>query len=362
VDLIWINGKDYILGDFINAPAKIKRLPTFEKDVISFITDWTSGKSEFELKTSGSTGHPKTAIITRDQMIISAEMTTSFFHLRRGSKVLLCLNPNYIAGIMMIVRSIIGELKLYALSPSSNPFLHYKLDYEFSLTALVPYQVAEIVKDPGSTINFRKIDNVLIGGADIPEDLLNKIQTCNNSVYQTFGMTETVSHIALKRLSGINSSDVYEVFEEIEIGSDDRGCLTVKGPITEGKKIITNDLIELVNKKKFRWIGRFDEVINTGGIKININSLEGKISHIFNSNKINNNFYISSRKDLKFGEKIILLIETKKSLVDKKHLLGLLKDQLFKYEVPKEIYTVEQFQLTETGKINRKVNLNQYND
>jgi O-succinylbenzoic acid--CoA ligase len=357
VDLIWINGKNYLLSDFINAPDKIKRLPTLEQDVISFIADWTSGKSKFELKTSGSTGKPKTAIITRDQMITSAEMTISFFNLRRGRKALLCLNPNYIAGIMMIVRSIIGELKLYVLSPSSNPLIHENLDYQFSLTALVPYQVAEIMKDPGSIANFLKIDNVLIGGADIPEDHVIKIQSYKNCVYQTFAMTETVSHIALKRLSGRNPSDVYEAFEEIEIGSDDRGCLTVKGAVTGNKKIITNDLIELVDDNKFRWKGRFDEVINTGGIKININSLEVKIGHIFTSHKIKNNFFISSGEDLRLGEKIILVIETEKALIDKKDILRLLKNDLLRYEVPKEIYTVEQFVLTETGKINRKVRL-----
>jgi len=358
VDSVWIDDNHYPLDSFVSAPAKIRKLNALEKGVISFIVDWISGKEKFELKTSGSTGQPKVIIIHRDQMITSAETTIRYLNLKKGGKALLCLHPNYIAGLMMIVRSIIGEFDLFVLPPSSNPLKDINLEYDFDLAAFVPYQVSEILNETFSRENFIKIKNILIGGADVSEDLIKKMRPFENNIYQTFGMTETVSHIALKRLSGEVESGFYDVMEGIEIGSDNRGCLTVKGRITGGIKILTNDLVDLTDNNRFKWKGRIDQVINTGGIIININDLEVKVRNILKSNNINNHFFIAGKADHKLGEKIILLIETKDEVIDVDHTKNLLKNHLSKYEIPKEIYTTDHFLLLESGKTDRKANIN----
>lgn len=353
MDSLWINGAYYQIADFLKSHEKIEALNAFDKGIISFIIDWISGKKVFELKTSGSTGQPKTICIRRDQMIASAEMTISYFNLKKGDKALLCLNPEYIAGKMMIVRSLVGQLDLYVLPPASNPLLNDEIDFEFNLIALVPYQISEILCNKQSIINFKKIKIVLIGGAELSEGVLKKLRKFRSRIFQTFGMTETVSHMALKRLSGDGISGLYEVLEGIEADTDERGCLTVQGKITGDKKIVTNDLVDFVDDSRFKWKGRIDQVVNTGGIIINIKDLENKIRNILKSNDMLNNIIVASLADIKLGEKIILLIETKSNEIDIKYLKGLLKNYLTKYEIPKEIYTIDNFQLTDTGKINR---------
>jgi len=354
VDSVWIDGNFYPLDSYIYTPAKIKKLDTLERDVISFMVDWLSGKEIFKIKTSGSTGRPTVITIHRDQMMASAEMTLNYLNVKKGRKALLCLHPSYIAGLMMIVRSIIGELNLYVISPSSNPLKRNDLIFDFDLASFVPYQITEILNDTISGDNFRKIRNVLIGGADISEILIRKMRTYENKIYQTFGMTETVSHIALKRISGIAESDSYEVLEGIQISKDDRGCLIVKGRITGDERIITNDLVDLIDDKRFIWKGRIDQVINTGGIIINIDDLEGRIRDVFNVSNINNNFFVAGIDDFKLGEKVILVIETRNKVIEEEHIHGLLRQHLSRYEIPKKIYTLEDFVLLDTGKIDRK--------
>jgi O-succinylbenzoic acid--CoA ligase len=341
----------------VSVPAKIRKLDTFEKDIISFIVEWISGKESFDLKTSGSTGQPKIITIHRDQMIASAEKTLKYLKITSRGKALLCLHPNYIAGLMMIVRSIVGKMDLYVLSPSSNPLKRDDILFEFDIASFVPYQVSEIISDAQSRSYFKGIKNVLIGGADISADLINKISSYENNIYQTFGMTETVSHIGLKRLSGKAKSDFYEVLEGIEIDTDDRDCLTVKGSITGNKRIVTNDQVELLDSHRFHWKGRIDQVINTGGITIYIDDLETRIQDILSENDISNSFFVAGMDDSKLGEKIILFVEKSNKAIIEEDILAVLRKYLQKYEIPKKIYIVQQFILLPTGKINRKANL-----
>jgi O-succinylbenzoic acid--CoA ligase len=359
MDSIWINGHSYNLAYYIHDPTKTQYLDTFEEGIISFIIDWKSGRKTFELRTSGTTGESKAITIYRDQMIASAKMTLSYLHLRKGDKLLLCLNPSYVAGIMMIVRSLVGDLELYVLSPTANPLLNRKLNYNFHLSSFVPYQVNEILKHPRSLFNFKQIQNILIGGADIPDSLAQTLKAFENNIYQTFGMTETVSHVGLKRLSGQQASSFYEVPDGIEIDVDARGCLTVTGKITGGKTIVTNDLADLYEGKKFKWKGRIDQVINTGGIKIRINDLEDRIHSIFESADLTKSFFIAGFPDNKLGEKVILTIETQKEEIDEGNIRKILRSKLSRYEVPKEIYTYHKFPLTATGKIDKKAIIKQ---
>ena len=357
MDSVWIDGKSYQLDSYVSSRANTRKLNTLERDIISFISEWNSGKEKYDLHTSGSTGQPTVITIHRDQMVASAKMTLNYLNLKQHGSALLCLNPIYIAGIMMIVRSIIGKMNLYIIPPSANPLMRDDLTYDFDLAAFVPYQLSGILSNTLSMNNFIKIKNILIGGADISVDLLKKMRPFENRIYQTFGMTETVSHIALRRISGKAESEFYEVLEDIEIGNDDRGCLTIKGNITGNDLIVTNDLVDLIDRQRFVWKGRIDQVINTGGIIININDLETRIHKILNSNKINSNFFVAGMEDDILGEKIILVIEACGQVVDEGFIIGLLRRHLSRYEAPKKMYTIDKFSLLDTGKIDRKTNL-----
>ena len=200
---------------------------------------------------------------------------------------------------------------------------------------------------------------MLIGGANLPDNIVTYLRSFSNNIFQTFGMTETVSHIALKKLSGKKTSDTYEVLKGIEIGKDNRGCLTVNGVITGGKKLITNDLVELIDDKRFLWKGRIDQVINTGGVKINVIDLEKKIGDIFKSKDISFNFFIASLPDFKLGERVILVVEAVESEFNLENIKSLCKNRLSKFEMPREIHVIRKFLFTESGKVNRPAILSQ---
>lgn len=357
MESIWINGKDIHLKDYTGDHTKISCLSSFEREIITFINEWIKGKEIFKLLTSGSTGPPKTISIHRKQMINSAEKTLDYLNIKKGGNALLCLNPKYIAGRMMIVRSLIGNLNLFAISPVSNPLLIDNLDYTFDLVALVPYQVTNILDHDRSTLRLKSIKNVLIGGAELPEGISTELKSFGNQIFQTFGMTETISHIALKKLSGETISGFYEVLEGIDIGLDDRGCLTVLGDITAGRKIITNDLVTWVDKRKFIWRGRIDQVINSGGIKLNIMEVENKIKQLFISENITYGIFVSGIPDLRLGERMILIVETLEEKIEIKKIKTIFSTGLSKYERPREIHPIKKFLYTETGKINRSATL-----
>ena len=357
MESLWINGIEYDLQNFSKNKKGVYSLNAFERDVISFILDWKEGKSSFDFQTSGTTGQLKTITLSRNQMIASAGMTREYLDIYKGGSVFLCLEPKYIAGTMMLVRAILWNCNLHAFTPSSNPLEKLSDQAQFSLAAFVPMQLNEILSIPESATKLNNIRHVLIGGAPLPDRILNVIQSFNCSMYLTFGMTETVSHFAIRKLNGLERSEYFNVLKGIDISTDDRGCLTVSGSITNNETIFTNDLVEIIGHDKFKWLGRIDHVINSGGIKINIDLLERKIKKIFNSVEIPNGFYLEGIKDRKYGNKLILIFEignTDKSVLRK---IKLLLDQLSKYEAPKEIRIIEKLVLTKTGKIDRTKSL-----
>jgi len=359
VKSVWINGNCHLLEDYDEDTRNLDQLPVFEKEVLSFILEWRSGKETFKLKSSGSTGKPKELTLHRNQMIASAESTLEYLNITSGGRALLCLDPRYIAGKMVIVRSLTGNLDLYAYNPTANPLSEHEFDYSIDLSSFVPYQVVEILKNSHSYSNFKKIKNVIIGGAVISQELEEKLRSLGNNIYHSFGMTETVSHIALKQLSGIDQSQYFKVLPGIDIGIDRRGCLTVKGKISKGETIITNDLVEIKSNNVFKWKGRIDQVINTGGIKININTLEIKIREILESKNFQNDFFIGHISDEKLGQKIVMILESRNSAIDLDQIKGIIKMQLTRFEMPKNIYVIKKFALTDSGKINRRLIIKQ---
>ncbi len=315
---------------------------------------WQSTQQEFTIQTSGSTGKPKLIKITRKQMLVSIENTKNAFGLKKDDTALVCINSAYIGGMMMLARSLEIGMEMTVVEPTANPFEEIETDKNFNFIALVPLQL-EAILNSSHAHRLNNCKAIIIGGAAVSNWLLDKLQQVTAPIYATYGMTETVSHIALKRLNGEKKADVFTAFDNILLSQDDRGCLVIQGAITNHEKIITNDKVELLNDKQFNLLGRIDHVINSGGVKIQIEQLESKVAAIFKKNNLFSPFFITSKSDTKLGEKVVLCMESKKVL-DTDKILSFLKLSLDKFEVPKEIITLSQFERTETGKVRRILN------
>jgi o-succinylbenzoate---CoA ligase len=338
------------IDNFQNLP-----IPTseYEQKVIDFCVKWLVGQEQFTLKTSGSTGEPKPIKLTRNQMIASAKLTGKTFGLVEGNRALVCLNVEYIAGIMMLVRGMELGLKLTIIEPSGNPFLHLE-NYSFDFFSFVPLQFENLLENHENVGILNKTKAIIVGGAAVNEVLENKIQKLNVPVYSTYGMTETVSHIAVKRLNGENKSDNFSVLEGVKIGIDERNCLNIVAESSNNQLIQTNDIVEIINENEFQLIGRFDNIINSGGVKIQLEKVEKLIENeikIFNPKR----FFAYGILDEKLGQKLVLFVEGE---IPSEHLkntfLKNINSVLSKYEIPKEIYFIAKFIELPTGKIDKK--------
>ncbi len=315
---------------------------TLKNEIAShpFLIELFNDKSFIEVKTSGSTGKPKNIQLLKNHLVNSAIATGNYFNLKENTSALLCLSPNYIAGKMMLVRSIVLGWHLTIIEPKSNP-LNGNEFYDF--TAMVPLQVQS------SLTNLHKIKQLIIGGGAVSDELQSKLQNLKTKIYATYGMTETVTHIAIKKLNHCKIESNFEVLSNIKISTDSRDCLVINAPKITNQTIITNDIVELISDNSFKWLGRFDNVINTGGIKVIPEEVEKKIAKI-----ITTDFFISSIKDEKLGEKIILIVEGDEIQHSK---LNIQNFKISKFKKPKEIYFIPEFVRTSTNKINRKSTL-----
>lgn len=313
----------------------IKEGEDFEKPVGDFLLDWFDGKSYIEMHTSGSTGIPKTIRVDKQAMVNSALATGDFFELHAGNKALHCLPVKYVAGKMMLVRAMILGLDLEFVAPSSHPLRN--VDGNFDFAAMVPLQAQNSISD------LHRIKKLIVGGAKINLTLENELIKLPTQVFETYGMTETISHIAAKSVG----EKAFTVLPNVTISYDDQNCLVIHAPRISDDVIETNDVVELVNENQFIFLGRIDNVINSGGIKLLPEQIEEKLA-----GKIEPRYFISSKEDKELGEKIILVIEGNSFNVDTS-----IFDTLDKYEKPKEILFVPKFKETGNGKIIRKESL-----
>ncbi|MCU4165042.1 AMP-binding protein [Carboxylicivirga caseinilyticus] len=305
----------------------------------SFLEEWMNESVHIELFTSGSTGSPKKIIMSKASMIYSAQRTLEFFHLKEGDKALLCLSVNYIAGKMMVVRALIGGLHLITSGVQSNPFVD--LEEEIDFAAFVPTQA--LCAFERSKEKFQLVKTMILGGAKVDKNLADKMCQVSSKVWETYGMTETVSHIALKRVKN-DVNEPFTVLNNIQISTDNRSCLVIEPSDINPELIVTNDIVELIGANQFILRGRFDNVINSGGIKIFPEELEAKLS-VF----ININFVIIGLPDEKWGESVVLVLESKESIAIENSML----DSINSYEKPKRIYCLDTFPRTESGKVKR---------
>ena len=316
-------------GEQVNDPG----LPDWNKELMSFIALFLDpAGGPIIQKSSGSTGDPKSFVLSREAMLLSAERTLSFFKLRRGEQVLLSLPVHYIAGKMMVVRALLGGLDLQLREPSSRPLQN--LNGSIDLAAMVPLQIEESLThgDP-----LERISKLLIGGGELHPATREKLSRMSSpEVYESFGMTETYTHFALKRITGPDPDSSFKLLEGVRIGLDKRGCLEVEVPgITDGL-LSTNDLVE-INKlgNEFSWLGRFDNLINSGGIKIIPELLEEQVRDC-----IGHECLVLPEPDRKLGNRLVLLVEFEGSDPPIEQWKDLLRNRLSAYEQPKRVLTV----------------------
>lgn len=313
----------------------------FESKTKIFLEEWFSDGSTVKVQTSGSTGTPKIFEIEKNKMVNSAVMTCNFLGLKEGDKALLCLPVEYISGKMMVVRSIVRKLRMIVAEPSLKPLEH--LNEEIDFCAMTPLQVEN------SLDKLHLIKNLIIGGAAVSESLKRKIAQNKRlegiRIFETYGMSETLSHIALKQLMP-EPEDYFTAFENVSVSLDERGCLKIFAPNVNAEVLQTNDLVEIKNEKQFKFLGRIDNVINSGGSKVFPETLEALVKK-----EIPNEVVFTGVKDESLGQKLILVIEGSATDDLNKKVAGISFEKSF--HKPKEIIFIEKIPRTPNGKVNR---------
>ena len=341
-----------------------------------FFSEWNNDSDRVLVHTSGSTGKPKPMMVEKERMLNSARITCDFLGLKPGDSALLCMSLDYIAGKMVVVRSIERHLHLISVSPSGHPLKDIDLkdvngkdvNGEITFAAMVPMQVYNTLQVPEERGRLTHIRHLIIGGGAIDASLEKELQTLpgNIAIWSTYGMTETLSHIALRRINGAEASEWYQPFDSVKISQTEEGCLVIDAPLVCAETLVTNDIVEIesyiyneVEKLRFRIKGRKDNVICSGGIKIQIEEVEALLMP-----HLEKPFMIAKKKDEKFGEIAVLLTEDedlKKVEATIRRLLSGKSDdsnkssesKSHKYWIPREFRYVEHLPLTETGKPKR---------
>ena len=325
-----------------------------------FLAEWNDDSPYVEVKTSGSTGEPKRMMVEKRRMLNSARITCDFLGLKPGDTALLCMSLDYIAGKMMVVRSIERGLRLIAVEPSGHPLYRPPLappvgGGKIHFAAMVPMQVYNTLQVAEEKERLMQIKHLIIGGGAIDDAMEKELREFPNAVWSTYGMTETLSHIALRRISGPDASDWYKPFPSVEISQSPDGCLVINAPEVCSQTLVTNDIVEITPpptggvrgglNSQFRILGRKDNVICSGGIKLQIEEIERELKPY-----VRVPYIISKRKDEKFGEIVVLLTEGSTDEVR-----AICEKHLPKYHIPKVYLHVDKIPLTETGKPARKI-------
>jgi o-succinylbenzoate---CoA ligase len=320
--------------------------PAWEKDIYTFIEEWLNEKDHIVVNTSGSTGTPKSIELKKEWVKYSAQQTCSFFNLNSISTALLCLPAAYIAGKMMIVRAFVSGLNLISVEPTGNPFHSLPTNHPIDFSAITPFQLNQSINILKSNSPIKKL---IVGGGEISRELEKEVSDISVDIFATYGMTETSSHIALRKVNGNDKKDYYTVIGDTKINLDSRECLTIKNPYLFDGELITNDLVEIIDENSFRWLGRYDNIINSGGIKIMPEEIEKAIGNLRSETMI-----VSEIDDKKLGSAIVLVLEVEElSELEKLSLLSEIKSLIKPYANPKHVFTLNSIPRTSNGKIDR---------
>ncbi len=339
---MWIDfSSKKTLNDSYDSLSKENKNFYWKNSIFSFLRNWFDNESLVTIYTSGTTGVPKKIFLKKKYMFERAIKTVEFLNLReKGLKGFLCLSTDFIAARMFLVRAIIFKWKIYCVEPSSNPLKNVKKF--FDIASMVPMQVFY------SFQYLKYIKILLIGGASISNILEKKLKNIATVCYSTYGMTETLGHIAIRKINGLNKSIFYKSFHDIHLSVDKRDCLKIFSSSCINYSIQTNDIVSMKESDKFYWIGRYDNVINSGGIKIIPELIERNISSFI---PIYKRFFISSIPDKIFGERIVLIIEGDPFQFELSNIIFSGKNKFYK---PKDIFFVPHFIENSLGKFNRK--------
>ncbi len=327
------------------AYSLIKEGEGYEIAIGDFLIDWLTPTDTIRVSTSGSTGTPKLMILQKQNMVNSALATGDFFGLQAGDTSLLCLSAAFIAGKMMLVRAMVLGLEIEIAPPISNPLSNSPKNYDF--VAMVPLQVSSSIQD------LNQIKTLIIGGAPVSNMLESSLQSVSTKCFETYGMTETITHVAVRALSNKKTlaspmgKNSFEALPNVSFSKDDRGCLIINAPKVSDTPIVTNDLVNLLSETTFEWLGRYDNIINSGGIKLIPEQIEAKLKGLLDCR-----FFIAGVPDETLGQKVALVLEGTqnpseiKSFIDRSGVLS-------KYEIPKALFVVSKFSETKSGKVYR---------
>lgn len=315
------------------AYSYVKEGDEWEKEVGDFLLNWLDDFDVLTVETSGSTGKPQSIKLRKEHFINSASNTGNWFNLPKECEALCCLPLNYIAGKMMMIRAISLGWHLDIVKPSSNPFSDLRKRYDF--TALTNHQVLNSLTD------IHKSKKIIIGGGPIALNLAELLKNKHTKAYHTYGMTETCSHIAIRKIHPVYE-DAFNCMEGITVSLDDRGCLVIVAPELAQDTLTTNDLAEITGENQFKILGRIDQVINTGGVKVHPQQIEEKLS-----SQIHNRFFIYGKVNEELGQEVVLVIEGEAGNDPS-------FEELDKFQTPKSVVYVNEFKETHTGKVDRK--------
>lgn len=309
--------------------------------IVQFLQEWFNRQDFIETQTSGSTGDPKTIRLSKQNMVNSARKTCLFFNLNEESIALLCLPASYMAGKMMLVRALVAGFNLLTMKPDRNPFTDLQTVVDFA--AVTPFQLIQ----SHQMLQSKIIRKLIVGGSPVSHKLRKIIENLSSEVYETYGMTETCSHIALRRLNGSVTDDYFTVLSGVEIHQDERNCLVISAPGISDSDIITNDVVEMHDKLQFKWVGRFDHVINSGGVKLFPETIEKKMEPF-----LDRRFFIGALPDDKLTEKVVMVIEG--DTMNELQLTQLnndLKSVLTPFEMPRIVCFIAAFDTSLSGKV-----------
>ncbi|MCH8535947.1 MAG: AMP-binding protein [Flavobacteriaceae bacterium] len=346
-----LNGVNYSADELYSvAYSYIKEGKDYEELIGNFLLDWLNENySEIKLRTSGTTGAPKPIFVKKTKMKASALATQKRFKLPSKTKALLCIPANYVAGRMMLVRAMVLGWELTVVEPQSKALTNVEETYDFC--ALTPHQLSN------SLDKINLIKKIIVGGAPVNNGLLQKIQGAKAKIYETYGMTETITHIATRRINSMKTTDEkpFKALKNVTFSLSDANCLVIHAPKIIDEPVVTKDVVDLIHPTAFFWKGRLDNVINSGGVKLHPEAIEKKIQKV-----VAQRFFLAGLDDDQLGQKLCLFIEDHKELDVNLVKKTLEKASLESLEFPKAIFVMEDFIETRTGKIDRKACLDKF--
>lgn len=328
-------------------------LADWQRHIWEFVALWMDdGATNIPVFTSGSTGAPQSIVHSKDAMLQSAEMTAATLGLQQGADAFLCLPAGKISGMMMLVRSMANRMNLVCVKPSLHPLQEMTEHPEIDFAAFTPMQFSDIIQDENVWRRAEKIRKVILGGEDIRYGLMERIREMKNEVYATFGMTETISHIALKRLNGSRPDLYYKTLPGIRVSADENYRLMIHAPKLGLENLLTKDMVQIISDTEFEWLGRMDHVINRGGIKIYPEEIEKKLQPF-----IPHPFFMAELSPGTTDARLALMIEAAELSNAALKQIEEAFSTLDKWSRPREILKCTAFRRTDNGKIKRRETL-----